>query len=551
MVARATLIALTLSALVSSGCQTDSGSRWPLTAKQQPSVESVPVMAVDAAITPEATADADEALDQEETETRLVAFESEESLELDDEPFLAPDAHRGEGEPIFEETLLDPAPHGLEEDRYSIDLPTVLRLAGAENWGVKLAYERICEAQANLDTAEVMWLPSLNLGIGYTKHDGQIQDTSGRIIDVSRNSLFVGGGAVTANAPTAGGSGGPARLFVDLSLADAIFQPLARRQDVNAAFSSHARVFNDTQLAASLAYYDLVAAQGMLAITVENLTDARQLEEITAAFVAAGKASEAEVKRVQVIVANRRQEIVDAELAVRSSSARLARIIRLDPLDFGMCALLQSVETHVVPVDLIPCACPLDVLISQGRSSRAEVAEEYARVQSRGYIVEQEFWRPWIPNVHVGVSAGGFGGGVGSDLDGLNGRSDVDALLIWQVQNLGLGTAAARRRTESQHRQALLRSHQVQDIIAAEVKLAWSEVDAGHQQIAITQETLATAGEVYDSSIDRIRGLEGLPIEAIQALDAVAQARLNNLTAVIRYNRGQLKLLRAIGQPLE
>ena len=437
------------------------------------------------------------------------------------------------------------------DEHYVIDLPTVLRLAGTDNWGVRLAYERICEAQARLDAAEVMWLPSLNLGVGYTKHDGRIQATTGEVLDVSRNSFFVGGGAVTADAPTTGGAGGPARLFVDLSLADAIFQPLAARQNVNAVRSAHAKTFNDSQLAASTSYYDLLGAQGMLAIDVENLADAQRLEEMTEAFVAAGKASEAEVMRVQVVTANRRQNVIDAELAIQLASAELARQIQLDPAEFGIGTRLQSVETHIVPIELTPSDVPLDGLIAQGRGVRAEVAEEYSRVQSEYERVRQEKWRPWIPNLHFGVSAGAFGGGVGGDLDGLDGRGDLDAILVWQVRNLGFGAEAAQREQGSRYRQAVLRSHQMQDVIAAEVKQAWSEVEAARQQIELTRETLAVATEVYDRNITRIRSLEGLPLEAIQALDAVASVRRDHLAAVIRFNQAQLKLLRAIGQPLE
>ena len=137
---------------------------------------------------------------------------------------------------------------------------------------------------------------------------------------------------------------------------------------------------------------------------------------------------------------------------------------------------------------------------------------------------------------------------ISTDFDG---RSDIDALLVWQVRNLGFGTEAARREQCSRYRQAVLRSGQVQDLIAAEVKQAWSEVEAARQQIELTRRMLETANEVYDRNIARIRGLEGLPLEAIQALDAVASARRSHLSAVIGFNQAQLRLLRAVGQPLE
>lgn len=592
MAHRVWLLSLTFVAFVGVGCQSDSARRAPLTAGNtsavppgyvavdptslrahatktwsasssvrppaEPLAQNEP--SADHNIEPEALASAVleelELVEQDVTVTELVSFDERPLLEdqsnPDDLPRLIAQAEP-DGWTVDETgaSAVSEDPVSLNDSRYVIDLPTVMRLSGTDNWGVRLAYERICEAQARLDAAEVLWLPSLNLGIGYTKHDGQIQATNGQVVDVSRSSLFVGGSAVTADAPATGGSGGPARLFVDLSLADAIFQPLAARQNVNVTRSSHTKVFNDTQLEASLAYYDLVAAQGMLAITVENLTDATRLEEMTQAFVAAGKSSEAEAMRVGVVVANRRQDVIDAELAIHLASARLAQLIQLDPLEFGIGSLLQSVETHIVSVELIPAEAPLDGLIAQGRGMRAEVAEESFRVQSQYELMRQERWRPWLPNVQVGLSGGVFGGNPGGSLNGLDGRSDIDALLVWQIRNLGFGVGAARREQNSRYRQAVLRSWQIQDLIAAEVKQAWSEADARRQQIDITRETLESAKTVYDRNILRIRGLEGLPLEAIQALDAVAESRTDHLTAVIRFNRAQLMLLRAIGQPLE
>ena len=129
---------------------------------------------------------------------------------------------------------LPPADFSLCGDANAIDLVTTLRLAGASNVQIALARERVCEANARLKLAKAMWLPSLNAGIGYNNHSGRIQDTRGQVIEVSRSSIFSGGGAVLSGAPTAGGSGGPARLFVDLSLSDALFEPLAAQQRVRA-----------------------------------------------------------------------------------------------------------------------------------------------------------------------------------------------------------------------------------------------------------------------------------------------------------------------------
>ncbi|MEK6246739.1 MAG: hypothetical protein N2C12_01085, partial [Planctomycetales bacterium] len=120
---------------------------------------------------------------------------------------------------------------GLNEtDQFVIDVATALRLGGANALQVELARERTYEAQIAWKQARIMILPSLVGGIGWTRHDGRIQSTPGPVIDADRNSLFLGGGAGLKGMPLTGGAGGPARLVVNLSLADAHFEPLAKRQ---------------------------------------------------------------------------------------------------------------------------------------------------------------------------------------------------------------------------------------------------------------------------------------------------------------------------------
>jgi outer membrane protein TolC len=148
----------------------------------------------------------------------------------------------------------------FDEEIYPIDLPSVLALAGASNLQIALATERVNAAAARADAAQALWIPSLSGGVVYNNHSGQIQATEGEVLNVNRNSLFVGGGAVLGNSPANGGSGGPARMFVDLPLVDAIFEPLAARQFVRAARADRTATFNDVLLQASSAYYDLVRA---------------------------------------------------------------------------------------------------------------------------------------------------------------------------------------------------------------------------------------------------------------------------------------------------
>lgn len=452
-----------------------------------------------------------------------------------------------EGEP-FPTTSQLPA---LEATGFPVDLPTVLRLTGTQNWAVQLACEKIEQAEAAVTAAEALWLPNLNFGLGYNKHEGQIQATNGDIVDISRGSVFVGAGAKVANAPLNGASGGPARLFVDLPITDALFQPLVARQLACAARFRQNVEFNDAQLEAAMAYFDLVSAQGQVAAVQQNIADAESLLRTTQTFVAAGKAASGEVDRVEVVLANQRQLLVEAQLRLNLASNELIRIIRLDPAQLTADTPLFSADDHLIPIELVPEVSDLEVLIAQGQQSRPEVGELNALVQARVTDVQKEEMRPFLPSVNLGVSGGAFGGGSGGDLDSFSGRVDVDALLVWEVRNLGFGENAARRDRDSLYQQAILRSHQLADRIAAEVREAWHRMRAARQRIELTRTNVDRATRVLEVNLDRIRGLEGLPLEALQALRAVSASRIAYLQAIVDYNKAQSSLLRAVGQPAE
>ena len=78
----------------------------------------------------------------------------------------------------------------------AINLPTALRLANASNPTIALAGERVAEAYARLQQAKALWLPTLQTGPGYNRHDGRIQNCTGIVFDTSKSNFFEGGGPV-------------------------------------------------------------------------------------------------------------------------------------------------------------------------------------------------------------------------------------------------------------------------------------------------------------------------------------------------------------------
>ncbi len=428
----------------------------------------------------------------------------------------------------------------------AIDLPTALRLAGANNIQIALANERLRQAEARLDGANALWLPSINLGAGYNAHSGRIQDTTGRLIDADRSSLFLGGGPVVGNFPLPGGAGPPPRLFLGLPVADAVFTRLAERQQVAANRAGTVATFNDTLLQVGIAYLDLVAAHQQVAIARDALTNAKELDRLVESRVKAGTTLPADGLRAKAEVADRERQLRRAEEWVRVASAELVRLLRLDPT-----VLLVPAETQPAPVELVGQEAPLMALLEQGLTARPELAQNQALVRASLERLRLEKWRPWIPSVAVGYSAGGFGGGTGDEFGKFGGRSDFDAVLAWEFRNLGLGNRAIQRERSSVLAQANLTAEQTRDNVTAEIVRAYHQVRFRWGQVEAAGRQLAAAAEALPLNFKGIVGGNLRAIEGQQAVQALATAQTQYLTSVIEYNQSQFQLLRAIGRPLD
>lgn len=429
-------------------------------------------------------------------------------------------------------------------DRYPIDLPSALQPAGANNLQIALASERIRQSQARLQGAEAQWLPSLNLGVGYTRHDGRIQDTRGEVIDTSRSAVFVGGGPNLGPAPLTGPAGPNPRLFLGLPLADVLFAPLAERQQVRATNAARAATFNDTLLQVSSTYLDLVFAQSQVAIADEAIKNAKELERLVESRVRAGTAPPADGLRAKAELAERQRQQFQAEEAVHVSSAELVRLLRLDPA-----VILFPQEGEPAPLCLVEADTSLPTLLAQGIASRPEMAEHQALVAATVERLRQEQWRPWLPTVQVGVSAGGFGGGHGSFSGNFGNRTDFDALLVWELRNLGFGNLALQRERVSLHVQAGLSAEQIRDTIASQIARSYYQVQFRKRQIEASRTQVKAAAEAVPLNFKGITGGDLRAIEGQQSVQTLAFARNQYLAAVIDYNRAQFQLLRALGMP--
>jgi outer membrane protein TolC len=147
----------------------------------------------------------------------------------------------------------------------------------------------------------------------------------------------------------------------------------------------------------------------------------------------------------------------------------------------------------------------------------------------------------------LGFSYGGMGGGVGSSIINSGDRWDADAVAYWEMRNLGFGERAARAEADSIIRQTQRREMAILDQVAREAVEAHCQVIERERQIPLAKEGITAAERSYALNDNRLENAQGLPIEVLQSVQALAAARVNYLNAVVDYNIAQFELCRAIG----
>ena len=131
---------------------------------------------------------------------------------------------------------LKAAPAEPTDVRFPINLATALRLSDARPLIVAAAQARVWVAEAELTQAKVLWLPDLNIGFDYIRHDGGGPDFNKGIMTAPSTNFFYAGAGLWGN---------------DLGIihtTDAIYQPLVARQVLNAEHWSVQTAKNDALL---------------------------------------------------------------------------------------------------------------------------------------------------------------------------------------------------------------------------------------------------------------------------------------------------------------
>jgi outer membrane protein TolC len=410
-----------------------------------------------------------------------------------------------------------------------IDLATALRLAGARNLDLEIARERVRESRSQLDQERARLFPWIAPGVGYRRHDGNLQDIVGDVFDASKQS---GTAALTLQA--------------QLDLGDSVYRVLAAKQAVAASQAGSDAGRRETWLSVAVAYTEL----GRAAAAVTAAEEARRitrgtLDQVRAA-VAAGLANTGDVRRVEVQSGRNEALWLEANEAERVASARLAGLLRLPPED-----PLYPDSREFVPTVLVPTNRALDSLVVSALRLRPEMRRSEAVLGLAQARRDGATRGVWFPTLGAQASFGGLVGGRNGDWGRGDDFQDYGLGLSWRIGPGGIGDGSRIRSEDARLRIARLERDRLRDEVVRGLVELRSRTEIAARLVEVSGQTVLAARSLVEMTRDRREFGVGVVMEAIEAERELARAQAEQIRSVAGHNRAQWELWHASGQDLD
>lgn len=406
-----------------------------------------------------------------------------------------------------------------------ISLPTVLKLAGANNLDIKLATERLAEAWAQNEAARMQWFPYVTPGIQFRRHEGNIQAVDGQIIDADKQSLTLG-----------------AAVTLQLEAGETYYKNLVSRKLAHAAEFGIEVQRHESIWQAVSAYLEIVRARAAVGVAGEAVKVAADYAGQVKQAVDVGIAFKGDAFRAMAQVERNRLTQCQAREQQRIASARLAQVLRISPL-----------------VELVPDEDPSPMRFAESAKSLASLAaialerrpelsmnaEQLAAALSASSGAK---WSPLVPMLRADIFQGGLGGGQHDDGPRhFNDSADYSIGLTWRIGPGGIFDHSRERLADAKRHSVEIERDKLRDEITRQVVEAHTRVHSLGDQLTHARAALNAAQQALTLARERKAFAVGEVLENIQAEQDLTRARLDYLSVVTEHNRAQFLLHRATG----
>lgn len=408
-----------------------------------------------------------------------------------------------------------------------IDLPSALRLAGAQNIDVQIAQAKVYEARAQHLETQLAFFPWVGASLGFRRHEGNIQRVDGNVFETNKNT-YVTGGAVN----------------VGLELGESIFSALAAHRLAAAADEALQAERRDRVLEAASGYFELARARAAVGIGEETLRVSRDYARQVRDAADAGIAFKGDAFRVEAQAERDAMALRQAQERQRTASARLSRVLRLDPA-----VELVPRDADLSPLSLDEAGAPALALIASALESRPELRVAGFRRDAAEKAKDGAVYGPMFPSIGAQAYYGGLGGGTGDPgPKEFEENREYSVNLGWRIGPGGLFDAgrigAARARVDVGE----FELERARDEIRRQVVEARERATSLKDQVAIARRALEAARETFRLTDERREFGVGAVLEHIQSHQDLDRARLEYANTVAELNKAQYALRWATGK---
>ncbi len=451
-----------------------------------------------------------------------------------------------------------------------IDLPTVIKVSGANNLDIQIAREVVQASRGQLESTVGSLFPALVPTALFEHVEGTVRTAEGKLIGAGFNTF----------QPSLA-------LEWIINPGRVAYEIVAAKKRLLASHQQEEATFLETIRRSAVQYYDLVLAQARITTANQGVTQAEELLRTTEVRLRAGTGVKADQLRAQARLAERRQELLEALNSFYQNSIALTLTLHLD----SSVTLVPNAE-EVSPVQLVREDMDIDELLGLCVQFRPDLERLRTLIGAVTADKGAAWWGAFGPQFQASYQYGGITGhaenvvpseGIPNNLIvnplstngtfstvplangaikegilrgskqwagqddqtyGFHDQQRATAALAWRISVSAFGQLKAASAAE---RQAIIEAERKLDFVRAEVVSSLQSSATNRQLIATAQEQVAAAQEALRLTQANFRIGTMTTLDVLQADDALTSANLRFASAVVRFNQSQINLLAALG----
>ena len=452
----------------------------------------------------------------------------------------------------------------------AVNLPSVVRVAAAQNMQILQARERVRASEGELESTIGAAFPAIVPTALFEHVEGTVRATEGNLVGVGFNT-FQPSVAIQWVV-------NPGRVIYDI---------LAAKKRLSASTHEEDAVILETLRQAVNQYYNLVLAQARVSAAHQGVSEAEELFRISRLRSQTGAGVLADELRAEARLAERRQDLVTAMRQFYDSSVALSVILHLD----SSVTLIPSID-ELPTVHLVREDIGIEELLGIAVTFRPDLRSVRDLVEAAAADKGSTWWGSFGPQFQAAYQYGGITGhannvvpaeGIPGNLTvnpasstgsfssnpvanglikegilrgskGSQGRDDqswgfhdqqrTTASVGWRFSLSAFGDLKSAKATAQQ---AYLQAEVQLDLARAEVVMSAQASRANRELVGLANQQITAAQEALRLTEANLQAGAMTTLDVLQAQDAATQARLRYAASVVRYNQSQVNLLAALG----